>query len=450
MHYSQLGFYVQDQWQVRRNLVLNYGLRYDLDWPDKGINVISGSLPFRFEQTASQDRKTAGPRFGFTYDLRGNGRFVLRTGYGLYHQNLMTASTFISRVLSGQISQVFLPITGLPGFTANSADVWRAYSTNGSLGTGTLGKLGLTPGTTPSVILTGSSNFEHPYSQHSSLGVETQVGRNATISMDYTMNRGIHILRSRDVNVRRVGPNQYALPGLDPRFLQVNALESSASSSYHGFSAVYRRRFSESYGLNISYDLSKAIDDVSDFTTDLQSQDQNDLRSERSLSTLDQRHRLVISGVFQPRLVGLQNHHLSQFVTNWTAAPIVTWSSGRPFNLLAGFDANGDSHADTDRPRLLTGGPVGRNTGQGPSYFNVDFRLARKLNVREKQSLELVVEAFNILNKVNYSGVNNVIGALPLTSPRVTGDSHVAPNRPLGFTASFPARQLQLGMRFSF
>jgi len=177
-----------------------------------------------------------------------------------------------------------------------------------------------------------------------------------------------------------------------------------------------------------------------------------DLRSERSLSALDERHRLVVSGILESAgLSRLSSGAAQNLFAGWTLSPIITWSSGRPFNLLAGYDANGDSHADTDRPTLVNGGPVGRNTGIGPSFMNVDARLSRKLQFKEKgSSMELMIEAFNVFNKVNYSGVNSVTGAMRLESSRVRGSSRIAPNQPLGFTASFPARQLQIGGRFRF
>lgn len=136
---------------------------------------------------------------------------------------------------------------------------------------------------------------------------------------------------------------------------------------------------------------------------------------------------------------------------DWTVSPIVTLSSGKPFNLLLGFDRNGDTHSETDRPVLADGTIVGRNTDRGPSYFAADLRIARKFDFpRESTNFEFIFEAFNLFNNVNYSGVNNVVGNMPLPTAVVTGSKDIPANRPLGFTSAFNPRQIQFGFRLNF
>src|SRR5262249_20237639 len=178
----------------------------------------------------------------------------------------------------------------------------------------------------------------------------------------------------------------------------------------------------------------KAIDDTVDFITDLQPANQLDLRNERSLSAFDQRRRLVISGVADP-------------VAGITVAPIFTYGSGHPFNLLLGFDANGDTQANTDRPSF-----AGRNTGRGPNYLSLDLRVAKSFRFHSDapSKLECSVEAFNLFNRVNFSGVNNIVGTLPLADYRVEGSRQSKPAEPLGFTSAFDPRQIQLGVKVRF
>ena len=269
--------------------------------------------------------------------------------------------------------------------------------------------------------------------------------------MDYLLNRGVHLVRSRDVNVNPVGPNSFTLPGRDPAFVQINMIETSGSSIYHGFTAALRKRFSRQHSFMVSYTLGKAIDDTTDFITQLQPNNQTDLRSERSLSSFDQRHRLVVSGVWQsPRRFDSSQGFLNNLLADWTVAPIVTRSSGRPFNLLVGFDLNGDTHEETDRPGVGDGNIVGRNTGKGRSFFAADLRVSRRFDLpRESTDVEFIFEAFNLLNNVNYSGVNNVVGPL-VDSGDVGGSQAIPANRPLGFTSAFDPRQIQFGFRLNF
>jgi hypothetical protein len=111
---------------------------------------------------------------------------------------------------------------------------------------------------------------------------------------------------------------------------------------------------------------------------------------------------------------------------------------------------NGDAHADTDRARLVSGLPAGRNSGIGPAYFSVDLRLARSLALQGRSRLELTLEVFNLFNRVNYSGINRVFGSQAVPDGTIHGDARLAPTRPGGFTSAFAARQLQLGVRIRF
>jgi outer membrane receptor protein involved in Fe transport len=459
--YYQLGMFFQDSWRVSSNFTLNLGLRYDTDWRPKTTNVLSSeSTPFQFDYSSVNTRDNFGPRIGFAWDPCNNGRMVVRGGYGLYYQNFFQAVAFVSQVLSGPvagqttgISQVFLPVTGLPGFPATSAHVWAAYQATGRLDEDLLAQLGIAPGTTPSVILPSASNVRNPYSQHGSLGLEFSLSRDWALAFDYILNRGTSLIRSRDINVRQTGDNMFSgYPGMDLRFVQVNMIETSGKSVYHGFTTTARKRFSQDYSMMVSYTLGRAIDDTTDFITQLQPNNQRDLANERSLSAFDQRHRLAISGIWQsPLSLATADTFGGKLVADWTVSPIVTLASGRPFNLLLGFDLNNDTHEETDRA-VLTGGEIaGRNTGKGPGFSDVGLRVARRFNLsREQTYFEFLFDAFNLFNNTNYSGVNNVVGSEPIDNAHVGGSRDIASNQPLGFTSAFDPRQIQFGFRLNF
>ena len=246
----------------------------------------------------------------------------------------------------------------------------------------------------------------------------------------------VKLIRSRNVNLRQTGTNGFGpvFGPIDPAILQDNHVESSGSSIYHGFAVSATKRSRDNFLLQVSYTLSKVIDDTVDFITDLQPANQLDLRNERSVSSFDQRHRLTISSVLDSAK-GIK------------VAPVFTYSSGHPFNLLLGFDANNDSQANTDRPLF-----AGRNTGRGPNAISFDLRVAKEFRLRRHSNyrFEGVVEGFNILNRVNFSGINNIVGTAPFTDYRVEGRRHATPADPLGFTSAFDPRQIQLGLKFKF
>jgi hypothetical protein len=259
---------------------------------------------------------------------------------------------------------------------------------------------------------------------------------NLSFNVNYLGNHGSKVIRSRNANLQKTGTNAYGptFGPIDPRFVQRNIAETSGGSIYHGLAVGVNKRFSDFFQFQVAYTLSKAIDDVTDFITDLQPANQLNLRGERSLSSFDQRNRIVINSVVKT-------------VSDVMIAPIVTYSSGHPFNLLLGFDANLDTNSNTDRPVL-----AGRNTGMGPNYINVDLRVAKQVRfgLDGRYGLEGVAEAFNLFNRVNYSGINNVVGDATFRTYRVHGLRDADPTDPLGFTSAFDPRQVQLGLKFRF
>src|SRR5205823_14512308 len=118
-----------------------------------------------------------------------------------------------------------------------------------------------------------------------------------------------------------------------------------------------------------------------------------------------------------------------------------------PFNLLLGFDANRDTNSNTDRPL-----GAGRNTGQGPDFINFDLRVAKQVRFGPDRNyaIEGIAEAFNLFNRVNFSGINNVVGNATFATYRVHGRRDADPTDPLGFTSAFDPRQIQLGVKFRF
>ena len=378
-------------------------------------------------------------------------RTVVRGGYGIYYAPLYEAVAFVGRVLNGtQISQIFVPLTGLPqlGIRATSAQVWalaKPLIGNRTLTAADILPLGLRPGTTPPVILDTNTSIVNPYAQQFSFGVDREIPGNINVGISYLGNRGVKVIRSRNVNLQQIGTNAFGptFGPIDPRILQRSEVESSGSSMYHGMALNAIKRYNNNYQFQVSYTFSKAIDDTTDFITDLQAANQLDLRSERGLSSFDQRHRLVVSGLITAPFES--GAGLGRIFAGTTFAPIFTYSSGHPFNLLLGFDANGDTNANTDRPRF-----AGRNTGRGPDYMSFDMRLAKEIQIAEGYSIEGIFEAFNLFNRVNFSGVNNIVGTTPLTSHHVKGRRDAGPTDPLGFTSAFDPRQIQLGLKFRF
>jgi len=158
----------------------------------------------------------------------------------------------------------------------------------------------------------------------------------------------------------------------------------------------------------------------------------------RGPAVVDQRHRFVASAV-------------AELPWRLRLSGIVTLASGRPYTALAGVDFNGDGLPATDRARGVATDPasrVGRNHGLTPGFASVDVRLARRIDVPRHMALELLAEAFNLLNRANFSDVNNTFGpgAFP-SAPQL--DTLGRASYGLA-TKAYAPRQVQLSARVSF
>ncbi len=458
------GFYGQDTWKARRNLTLTYGLRY-------AINDEAFFIP--------TDKNDFQPRFGFSYDPFSDGKTVIRGGAGIFSGNVINVVANVTTELSarGNPSDINIVLatatSGALGLPSSFA-VYQRYLqlTNNFSRTVTatdLATLGVTPrpGNPLEVRFREDPNYKTPTTYQASLGAQRDLGRGFSLDVNYLFTRGIYLTRNRDLNQfdRTGAPNPLnpnggatfirfpsaaqTAAGLTSNFrnplrFQDNQYESSANSFYHAGTFALTRRFANNFSLNTHYTFSKSIDEVTDFNSDFSAQNPLNLRADRALSAFDQRHRAVFSGVFQ-------SSSRNKFLRDFILSPIFIAGSGRPFNLLLGFDSNGDGRSQSDRP-----GTVGRNTGLGEPFYSLDTRLARRFAFGENRFLELTAEGFNLLNRTNFAGVNNIVGSLPLadrealTTGTTRGDRTVAPTRPLGFTSAAAARTFQFGARFNF
>jgi carboxypeptidase family protein len=478
------SFYGQDTWKARPNLTFNLGVRYYLE-----NNV--DPIPL--------DKNNVQPRLGFAWDPWKDGKTAIRGGYGIFvgqvdNQIVNVVNELSSTGDPSNINIVLATATSnaLPLDPANplgpraptSFQIYQTLLAQGVIGARTiavsdLAQFGLVPGPnrTLEVRFRVGPNFENPYTQQASLAIQRDLGSGYGVEVSYLYSRGAHIPRNHDINpFKATGPVSplsatptfirfplaaQAAAGLTSDFinpfrLQDNNYESTANSFYHAGTIQLTKRFSNYYSINTNYTFSKTIDEVTDFNSDFSAQNPLDLRADRALSAFDQRHRFVFSAVFSSPVRG--DSTASRLFADWVLSPIFIAGSGRPFNVLLGIDANGDGVSTRDRPCLresdnqpcAPGSNLGRNTGRGEPFYNLDLRVARRFAFAESKYIELTFESFNLFNHVNFIGINNIIGVTPLTDGNPQGIRGRAPTQPLGFTSAAPARQLQFGARFNF
>jgi outer membrane receptor protein involved in Fe transport len=458
------ALYGQDTWKVRPNFTFTYGLRYSIS-----------DEPFYMPL----DKDDFQPRVGFSWDPWGDGKTAIRAGAGIFSGYTIYSVPNVTKTLSGfpgdPINIVLSTATSAPLGVPASTTIYGTLLAQGIIGTrpitaADLAQFGIVPrpGAPLEVRFRTEPDYETPTTYQASAGVQRDLGKGFSLEMSYLFTRGLHLTRNRDINqFRKSGFNPtFGIPCFvrfpaavatsptsclgtasdfrNPLRFQDNIYESSANSFYHAGTISVQRRFANNLSLNVHYTLSKSIDEVTDFNSDWSAQDPLNLRLDRALSAFNQRHRAVFSGVFG-------SPWKNRFLADWTFAPIFIAGSGRPFNLLLGFDANNDGRSQSDRPFA-----AGRNTGQGEPFYSFDARLARRFPFKETMFFELTFEGFNLFNRTNFNGINNVVGSLPLdqlrtlSSTRVRGNRDAAPTQPLGFTSASAPRQLQFGVRFNF
>jgi len=443
--------YVQDGWKATRTLTVDMGLRYELD---------------DLRDPTRTDTNNLAPRLGLAWDVRGDKTTIVRGAYGIFYgptSYVLPATINPLGEINGyrQIAQVLTTFTTpLP---ASAPNIYRTLRTQGvvtlpvptrSISEGDLSQFGITiahdgPRPPLSVLFRSADDFASAYTQQTSVGVDRTFGSNWVVSANYVFVRGARIMRARDENLLpapvspTLGIRVWSTPYFkDPALFQGNVYESSGNSFYHSMTLEITKRVSSHMRLTGNYTLSKAIDEVVDYNSDFQATDQANLRAERALSSFDQRHKFV-TYAFLESPADPRNGGLSKVLSNFTLSPVLSINSARPFNLLTGNDLNNDRHSTTDRPP-----GAGRNTGIGPGFWTLDLRLTRSIDL-DAVRIEIIGEAFNVFNHLNYKSVNNTVGNM--AGPfRRQGDPSLSPSQPFGFTSAFDGRRIQLGVRATF
>jgi len=395
--------FVQDSFHVSRDLTLDLGLRYD-------------------RQTLTNSTRNFAPRVGFGWHPGGNARLSIRGGYGMYYTQIQ------SNLIAGYL------VTGLDGLTTYTA-------TPGQLGfptclTGSCLPLSFDPKTlAPSqlpardiTIGPGKRSFYEaqfakyglnfdllpnypdkllsPRSQVVSIGAEREIVKGLFAGSDYVHQHWTELDRNVDLNapsafdrtapgqVRSVAAANATRPILPVNggIRQVNVLTNLGVADYDGLQTQINYRGSKRMYASVSYTLSKATNTTEPDGNGIGPNDANIARLgevERGPSVLDQRHRVVVT-------------YLYNFPLHITAGTLMQFASARPFNATTGVDNNGDG-ANNDRP-VVNGAVMPKSAFRGTATSDVALFVESTIRTSEHTSLVVRVEGFNLFNHGNYLG----------------------------------------------
>jgi len=414
----EVGIYAQDDWRVIESLTLNLGIRYE-------YYAVARDKYGRLGFLTHPDRNNFAPRFGFAWDL-ASGRLVVRGGYGVYYNpfvlNMVGDTRFAPpRVYSYTIANPTLP----PNPAA--------------------GRLGLNR-----TIL--DARFRNPFVQNWNLTLERQVIPSVVVGAAYVGSKADHLARSRLPNG---GPNLPQARRPDASQGVITRYESSASSNYHSLQLTFRGALRNGVIFRGAYTFAKMIDDASEYAAVPLSE--TDLRLDRGASDFHMPH-LFNAHVLYPLPFLRRNRWLG----GWQIAALWTARSGPPFSILSNTNnlagvlnnriwnvpgailrtgrgrrplqlAPGVRPADLIPPDGMLGTHP-RNGQQAPGIFEFHGSASKAFVLRERMRIEVRVESFNLLNRVNYDPpVSNI--ADPLFG--------------WALTAADP-RQFQLSLRIHF
>ncbi len=461
----EFSAFIQDDWRINQKFTINAGLRYDLQKlrspeitnPDAGLaaaGIDTGQV--------NVDKNNFGPRLGFAWNPLDSNTLVVRGGYGVFFGRTPAI------LLGTAHSQNGIQVINLT-FTPTQA-VFPAYPTRFAT---------IPSGVTlaaPSIYVF-AKDYVSPYTQQWSLGTEYQLFKDLSVTMTYLGVKGTHLGRTRDINllpptattIRDDANNVFTFlrfpspPSSPPlaniqlrrftNFGRISMFESTGNSIYNGLTVQVNKRFSRNFQMLASYTFSRVIDDAPDATSVVPGnlgddskivQNTLNIRDDRASSVNDVRNRFVISGIWDVSgyAKGIQSKGMRALLSGWSLSAIFAAEDGRPYSPLVGADLNNDGNRFTDR---VPG--VGRNTFVGPGFASFDPRITREIRFHERARIQLIVEAFNVFNRANFSNVTNTFYSLTGSGTSTSLMTNRSFGRP---TSTTDPRIIQLAAKIIF
>ena len=413
------GLYVQDDWRVSDRVTLNLGVRWDytrglpID-QSNGANfqrmqqagrngLFAGTLLDEFGQEPRPDRDNIQPRVGAAIDLFGDGRHVIRGGWGIYTDLGYLASNVIGAAFdAGQVALVF-SVSDQNGIRKADGSFFRVGDPLETIAF----QNAITGAPVAGEVV--SPLLEQPYTRQANLGWSHQIGSDTVISADYVRVDG------RDLNVRvrpnvRVGALRLLAPvGVQPNNSAFRTALSKGSSQYDGLILAFRRRLSRGVDASASYTVATATSDVGTAYDEIVGNLIQDITDpfgpvqQGPSARTDSRHLFSLSGIVH---------------APWGVhvAPVFYYRSALPVHTFEGVDLNGDGTTndrtalayrytgldENHRATFEDGGAcetVNCSRRAGFSQFNL--RVSRTFPLMGGARIEAIGEIFNLFNAKN-------------------------------------------------
>jgi hypothetical protein len=405
---EDLGLFVQDKWQVRPNLTLSLGLRWEAQIFPKVIipptQTAYASLlsnpNFPSDGTLHSPKKEFQPRVGFAWNIGGKGKSVLRASYGIFYgrQNMLTQ---VGSITDNGAQQFGIVCASSFAFTcfgaATRPPTWP-------------GIVPVTPGggiPFGASVRVFSKDYANPRIYTTNVQFEQEIATDLSLYFDFTHSKGVHL--TRFINLNRTGPAPLPASSLFPTLGDVFVTDAVGKSLYRGFTVGMRKRFTKHYQFEWNYTLAKDLDDDSnerDPFTD-RSFTPFDLSLDYAVSDRDIRHKFNFF-TFAELPAGLEGNFRVQARSAQPITPAVRTATNR------------------------------NSLRKDNKYFSFDWRLQRpfKFGFDGRYALIPIVEMFNTFNNKNL--INPLTGAALFNFDGFLRQGVGDP------------RQLQLAIKFTF
>lgn len=416
--------FIQDDLRPSPRVTINLGLRYDLD-----TNGNNPDYTDPLTTTArGRDMNNFQPRAGFSWDVKGDGRHVVRGGLGMFTGRFLLVPAHIEtqqngytgRIIQQRINGVLL---GLPAFALDPNNP----TTTGLPLTRDSGRI--------------DNEFVNPYSTQATAGYSFRLGNSGLVA-DF---EGIYVKGNDEIIIRdknwlgntAAGCNVAAASCRPNKsFNQINYYTNEGRSEYKAFVSSLTGMLQGGHLVTAAFtiaDKKNINDDFSPALTDYPSDPAN-LDAEWGRGRADERYRFTSSAVLR-------------LPARFTLSPIFEYGSGQPWNRRYGYDYNGDGKSSDRKPG------VAKFSEDGPNFMSFNLRLTYGLPLGKQARADLIAEFFNMFNRVN-DDVNSltVNGAEFLSGPTLQNPALVAVPNPnyKKYTATLSPFEAQLGVRVTF